>query len=332
MDTIFETVKRRERERIAAERKQARQAEAELEKPQLETEQEMHAWETDNCPSDDVWPQKAETEIREEKMRARNVLDGGESAAKIIQTAERRPMGQNMETFSNGSGPAGQGNTASHRSTVFMSASSSFHDSNDCEWRYSTPDSPADWDDSSTDSDGGVLLANFETQNKGEETTYLDCDDLPRTAPDIDPAGPSSSRNPISTEQSTGGSVHPVENTQSQWPLHPFIPYFKAKLDDPSWRYTHEDMCQELYGLVMDAVCTWVESKRLSRSDGSPQTATDADFACSHVGSWNKEFGQPECDNCHLWKPLYALTCQGCGLKICVRCKLEDWEDYEVTH
>ncbi|KAJ5363808.1 uncharacterized protein N7496_009521 [Penicillium cataractarum] len=332
MDMIFDTVKRRERERIAAEREKARQAEAELEKRQFVTEQEMHASETDNCPSDDTWPQKAQIEICEEKKIAQTVLDGGESTGEIIEAAEGRSLGQDTETFPNGNGPAGLDTTASHRSTVFMSATTSFRDGSDLTWLLSTPDSPADWDDSSTDSDGGVLLANFETQNKGEETTYLDCDDLPCTVPDLNPTRPSSSSNPVRTEPSTEGTVHPVENPQPQSSLRPFIPYFKAKLDDPSWRYTHEDMCQELHGLVMDAVCTWMESKHPSHSDGSPQTATDDDFACSHLGSWDKGFGQPECDNCHLWKPLYTLTCQGCGLKRCVRCKFENWENYEVTH
>ncbi|CEJ54012.1 hypothetical protein PMG11_00340 [Penicillium brasilianum] len=93
MDMIFETVKRRERERIAAEKQKVRQAEAEVKQNQRETDQEMHAWETDNCLSGDLGAQKAQAQRHE-----------------------------------------------------------------GCNWRDSTLDSPTDWDDSSSDSDGGMPL------------------------------------------------------------------------------------------------------------------------------------------------------------------------------
>lgn len=93
MDMIFETVKRRERERIAAEKQKVRQAEAEVKQNQRETDQEMHAWETHNCLSGDLGAQKAQAQRHE-----------------------------------------------------------------GCNWRDSTLDSPTDWDDSSSDSDGGMPL------------------------------------------------------------------------------------------------------------------------------------------------------------------------------
>jgi hypothetical protein len=158
MDMIFETVKRRERERIAAEKQKAQQAEAEVKKHQREADQEMHAWETDNCLSGDLGAQKAQAQLHEEKVSARNVLDGAQSAAEFIETAEGRPLGQQMETLSNSNGPSDLEHAASHRSTVSMRASPSFHDMSGCNWRDWTLDSPTDWDDSSSDSDGGMLL------------------------------------------------------------------------------------------------------------------------------------------------------------------------------
>lgn len=113
--------------------------------------------------------------------------------------------------------------------------------------------------------------------------------------------------------------------------LTPFIPHFMAKLNDPSGNYTEDDLKTELQGIVMETYCGWLEGLRVTFSGAKPQhSLTASDTAgydnkqeCLHLGYWKKEFERPECDVCHRWKPIFTLTCPGCGIKACVGCKFQ---------
>lgn len=110
--------------------------------------------------------------------------------------------------------------------------------------------------------------------------------------------------------------------------LAPFIPHFMAKLNDPSGKYTEQDLQLELRGIVMEAYCGWLEDQCATFSAAKPQPqpslfTSDATGACLHLGYWKKEFERPECEVCHRWKPIFTLTCPGCGIKACVGCKFE---------
>ncbi|RHZ66369.1 DnaJ domain protein [Aspergillus thermomutatus] len=105
--------------------------------------------------------------------------------------------------------------------------------------------------------------------------------------------------------------------------LSPFVPYFQKKLDDPSGRYTEEDLRVELQGIVMETFCGWLENIRLTVPDAEiPRTGNDPQ-QCRHLGSWVKHFERPECEVCHRWMPIYTLMCPGCGIQACVDCKFQ---------
>lgn len=108
--------------------------------------------------------------------------------------------------------------------------------------------------------------------------------------------------------------------------LSPFIPYLNAKLNDPSGKYTKEDLHVELHGIVMETYCGWLESLRVTFPDAKPTSTSENEQqqqGCLHLGYWEKTFGCPECEVCHRWKPIYVLTCRGCGIKACVGCKFQ---------
>ncbi|PLB45114.1 DnaJ-domain-containing protein [Aspergillus steynii IBT 23096] len=107
--------------------------------------------------------------------------------------------------------------------------------------------------------------------------------------------------------------------------LRPFLPLFESKLNHPSGLYTRADMHSELRGIVMETFCGWLENLRLgfseAESEGNSRSQPDKSDTCEHLGYWTKEYGRDECEVCHRWKPIYTLTCPGCGLKACVVCK-----------
>lgn len=103
--------------------------------------------------------------------------------------------------------------------------------------------------------------------------------------------------------------------------LSPLIPLFKRKLADPLGRYTVNDLATELQGVVLESYTTWLEDMRVSISSDTPKTAQNSPGACSHRGGWYKEYGHGQCGTCQFWMPLFVLTCRGCGLGGCIRCK-----------
>ena len=103
--------------------------------------------------------------------------------------------------------------------------------------------------------------------------------------------------------------------------LKPLIPFFKQKLADPSGRYTIDDLASELNGVMLETYNGWLESVRLSMPNATPITVRNKPEACSHLGAWEKKYSHPMCDTCNFWMPLFVLTCPGCGLKACIRCK-----------
>ncbi|KAB8212355.1 hypothetical protein BDV34DRAFT_2774 [Aspergillus parasiticus] len=104
--------------------------------------------------------------------------------------------------------------------------------------------------------------------------------------------------------------------------LDPLIPHFREKLNQPSGRYTEEDVHTELRGLVMESFCGWLETLRQEFSGAVPEaTVRVSPEHCRHLGYWSKEFGSSECEMCHRWMPIYTLSCPGCGIRACVGCK-----------
>ncbi|PYH89911.1 DnaJ-domain-containing protein [Aspergillus ellipticus CBS 707.79] len=101
----------------------------------------------------------------------------------------------------------------------------------------------------------------------------------------------------------------------------PFIPHFAAKISHASGRYTHQDLLAELRGLVLEIYCGWLESVRLRLPSAKPLAKGQDPEKCLHLGYWDRRTGQDECKVCHLWNPLYAITCPGCGIEACVGCR-----------
>ncbi|KAJ5278605.1 hypothetical protein N7478_003977 [Penicillium angulare] len=104
--------------------------------------------------------------------------------------------------------------------------------------------------------------------------------------------------------------------------LQPFIPFFKMKLSSPRTRYSEDDMYAEIQGLVLEIYGSWLGGVRDSLNDSkSLQQTKNEKQPCSHLGVWYQLSGIPVCPKCHLWMPVFVLTCSGCGIKACVRCK-----------
>ncbi|KAJ5824618.1 Heat shock protein DnaJ N-terminal [Penicillium robsamsonii] len=103
--------------------------------------------------------------------------------------------------------------------------------------------------------------------------------------------------------------------------LRPLVSFLKQKLADPHGRYTIDDLGGELNGLMLETYCGWLENVRLSVPTASPMKVRNDPKVCSHLGYWYKEFCRPVCKVCNMWLPTYILTCPGCGMMACVRCK-----------
>ncbi|KAK4861232.1 hypothetical protein LT330_004148 [Penicillium expansum] len=103
--------------------------------------------------------------------------------------------------------------------------------------------------------------------------------------------------------------------------LLPLVSFLKQKLADPHGRYTLNDLGGELNGIMLEIYCGWLEEVRLSVPNASPITVRNDPKICPHLGLWYKDFCRPVCNVCNLWMPSFILTCPGCGMKACVRCK-----------
>lgn len=103
--------------------------------------------------------------------------------------------------------------------------------------------------------------------------------------------------------------------------LLPLVSFLKQKLADPHGRYTLNDLGGELNGIMLEIYCGWLEEVRLSVPNASPITVRNDSKICPHLGLWYKDFCRPVCNVCNLWMPSFILTCPGCGMKACVRCK-----------
>jgi hypothetical protein len=106
--------------------------------------------------------------------------------------------------------------------------------------------------------------------------------------------------------------------------LKNLVPFFQQKVREHPEQYTADDLYGELNGVVLETYNGWLEGMRMSSRTANPPHTPRNPAACVHLGSWQKELNRAECDRCHLCKPLYVLTCPGCGLKACVRCKFTD--------
>ncbi|KAJ6082753.1 hypothetical protein N7499_007627 [Penicillium canescens] len=106
--------------------------------------------------------------------------------------------------------------------------------------------------------------------------------------------------------------------------LKNLVPFFEQKVREHPEQYTADDLYGELNGVVLETYNGWLEGMRMSFRAAKTRNILRNPAACAHLGSWQKELNRAECDRCHLCKPLYVLTCPGCGLKACVRCKFTD--------
>jgi len=179
-----------------------------------------------------------------------------------------------------------------------------------------------------SDEDGDIFSQDKPTIDEDEITMFFDCaeDKSPRinTAEntDTDSFGEESqtSDEEVEHEDNRVNSHNRFANTSNL--LVPFIPHFMSKLNDPSGKYTEQDLQIELRGIVMEAYCGWLEEQCATFSAVKPQSQPSLFTSdCLHLGYWKKEFERPECEACHRWKPIFTLTCPGCGIKACVGCK-----------
>ncbi|KAJ5601106.1 hypothetical protein N7510_010640 [Penicillium lagena] len=111
---------------------------------------------------------------------------------------------------------------------------------------------------------------------------------------------------------------------EEQEPFALLTSFFNAKLSDSRGRYTEDDYYAELKGIVLETFCGWMEDLRISYPDAEPLAMRNDHHDCPHLGAWEKTLGCPECDACHLWMPIYILTCPSCGATACARCKFVD--------
>ncbi|KAJ5106131.1 Heat shock protein DnaJ N-terminal [Penicillium angulare] len=103
--------------------------------------------------------------------------------------------------------------------------------------------------------------------------------------------------------------------------LQPFIPFFRMKLSKYRTQYSEDDMHAEIQGLMLEIYDSWLGGIRNSFNDSKSLEIGNDKQPCSHLGVWYRLSGMPACPKCHLWMPVFVLTCSGCSIKACVRCK-----------
>lgn len=202
----------------------------------------------------------------------------------------------------------------------YASAATSFNGSNSSNGSSNFRSSSTSGHDNDRSGAEGVRLPDSDIYPDGDDTVYFDCTELPTPGTSNDQVGEEHEKHTHGEDEVT------EDNSEAGGPLWPFIPHFGAKLNDPSGRYTLDDMYTEIKGLVMETYCGWLESKHIlpSFAEAQSSTAVRDTGNCSHIGFWKKDFGCPECEFCHLWKPIFVLTCPRCGAKACVGCKFSD--------
>ncbi|OJJ39733.1 hypothetical protein ASPWEDRAFT_181100 [Aspergillus wentii DTO 134E9] len=161
--------------------------------------------------------------------------------------------------------------------------------------------------------------------NDNEDSDAKDPEDYDFNNTTSDDIDDEDSENEIDDSHATSNEIDDdvSENIQSEpvCQTDPITAFFQAKLNDPSRRYTTDDLRAELQGIMMEIFCGWLESVRLKFPNAKPLTTGNDPDSCPHLGYWVKTYGCPECDVCHGWKPIYTLTCPSCGIKACVLCK-----------
>ncbi|KAF7712638.1 Uncharacterized protein PECH_002862 [Penicillium ucsense] len=108
--------------------------------------------------------------------------------------------------------------------------------------------------------------------------------------------------------------------SNTRWPPSFLVQFFKSKLADPDGHYTEKDLSEELRGLVLDAVNHCSKTARLYPALKKTSHGY-GDFRHICTEAWDKQYGNLECSNCHLWKPLFIICCQSCKVVRCVRCQ-----------
>ncbi|KAJ5911855.1 uncharacterized protein N7473_001158 [Penicillium subrubescens] len=236
--------------------------------------------------------QKPQNEPYKEEIRAQASRDVRNSAASFNKAGKGSSLEQNLATYPNDKGVMGDTSTLHYKSTDHAISFYTCGLRGDSDINHQVCTAASSCSSNGTSSElGGVLLADFETPNDDEKTYTPDTLRSSPPVPKCDLAIPSSSFNSVNPDQFAGGSHNPVINNETQWPLRAFIPYDKAKLDDPRGRYTVDDMYDELHGLVMESVYSWLKTTDLAGSNTSLNTAADAGSTCPHLGLWHKEIG-----------------------------------------
>lgn len=234
-----------------------------------------------------------------------------------VQQAELRPASSVDEAV-----PKDHGNEEDNYSSNFSEVSSEYGTAQESEYLHS-------------DEDEDDFSYHKPTVEEDDITMYFDCAEDKSSRinnPETTDTDSSEEESETSDEEVEHEDKHANDYTYNYTNksnlLAPFIPHFMAKLNDPSGKYTENDLQIELRGIVMEAYCGWLEDQCATFSAAKPQPqpslfTSDATGACLHLGYWKKEFERPECEVCHRWKPIFTLTCPGCGIKACVGCKFE---------
>lgn len=137
--------------------------------------------------------------------------------------------------------------------------------------------------------------------------------------PTIDPTSEIDRHDPLACHDSHGFTT----NGKITELLQPFVQFFAMKLERHGTRYKADDMYTEMQGLMLEIYVDWLEHARLSLTPGTDSSTpmNDRYGRCCYRGPWNRTFGVPECQTCHLWMPTFVLTCPHCGHEACIRCK-----------
>lgn len=161
-----------------------------------------------------------------------------------------------------------------------------------------------------------------------DDTVFYDCLDVnPSHLPNApEQTSEETSESETSDEEDESEQAVDSKDNKNEYPttpITPFIPHFMAKLNDPSGKYTEDDLRVELSGMMMECYCVWLEGLRLSFTNAQSASSARSNDpeSCSHLGYWKREFEVPECRSCRRWRPIYTLTCPGCGVNRCVGCK-----------